>query len=39
SVFLMDANNHFVGTVAYGEAEDSALKKLQRLIENAPASS
>jgi len=39
SVFLMDANNHFVGTIAYGEAEDSALKKLQRLIVNAPASS
>ncbi|WP_417670703.1 SCO family protein [Roseibium sp.] len=39
AVFLMDANNRFVGTIAYGEAEDSALKKLRRLIANASASS
>jgi protein SCO1 len=38
AVFLMDANNQFVGTIAYGEAEDSALQKLRRLIDNAPAS-
>ncbi|WP_417685221.1 SCO family protein [Roseibium sp.] len=39
AVYLMDADNRFVGTIAYGEAEESALKKLKRLIEKAPASS
>ncbi|MEJ8473407.1 SCO family protein [Roseibium algae] len=39
SAFLMDTNNRFVGTIAYGEAEESALKKLNRLIENTPTSS
>ncbi len=39
AVFLMDADNRFVGTIAYGEAEDSAIKKLKRLIDNAPAAS
>ncbi len=38
-IYLMDANNKFVGTISYNEAEETALKKLQRLIENAPASS
>jgi len=36
AVFLMDAENRFVGTIAYGEAEDTALGKLQRLIDQAP---
>jgi protein SCO1/2 len=39
SVYLMNADNKFVGTIAYGEAEENALQKLRRLIENAPASS
>ena len=39
AVYLMDADNRFVGTIAYGEAEENALKKLRRMIENAPASS
>lgn len=39
AVYLMDADNRFVGTIAYGEAEENALKKLRRLIDNAPASS
>ncbi|QFT33552.1 SCO family protein [Roseibium porphyridii] len=39
AVYLMDADNKFVGTIAYGEAEENALQKLQRLIKNAPATS
>ena len=39
AVYLMNADNKFVGTIAYGEAEENALKKLQRLIASAPASS
>ncbi|WP_298813671.1 SCO family protein [uncultured Roseibium sp.] len=39
AVYLMDADNKFVGTIAYGEAEENALSKLQRLIKNAPATS
>jgi len=39
AVYLMNADNKFVGTIAYGEAEENALQKLRRLIENAPASS
>ncbi|WP_305984259.1 SCO family protein [Roseibium sp. MMSF_3544] len=39
AVYLMNADNKFVGTIAYQEAEDNALKKLRRLIDNAPASS
>jgi len=39
AVYLMNADNKFVGTIAYGEAEENALKKLQRLIDTAPASS
>jgi protein SCO1/2 len=35
AVFLMNADNRFVGTIAYGEAEENALKKLRRLIETA----
>ncbi|WP_299811333.1 SCO family protein [uncultured Roseibium sp.] len=39
AVYLMDADNRFVGTIAYGEDEETALKKLHRLIGEAPASS
>ncbi|PVB62987.1 SCO family protein [Labrenzia sp. 011] len=39
AVYLMDADNRFVGTIAYGEDEENALKKLRRLIGKAPASS
>ena len=35
SVYLMDKNNRFVGTIAYGENEEAAVAKLKRLIENA----
>ena len=36
AIYLMDAENRFVGTIAYGEAPENAIKKLRRLIENAP---
>ncbi len=36
-IYLMDSENHFVGTIAYGEAEENAMAKLRRLIENAGA--
>lgn len=39
AVYLMDSDNRFVGTIAYGEDEETALKKLHRLIGKAPASS
>ncbi|MBO6755361.1 MAG: SCO family protein [Roseibium sp.] len=39
SVFLMNAENRFVGTIAYGEAEETALQKLRRLIDTAEQSS
>ncbi|MCV0427091.1 MAG: SCO family protein [Roseibium sp.] len=39
AVYLMDADNKFVGTIAYAEEEENALRKLRRLIDNAPASS
>ncbi|EEE47825.1 SCO family protein [Roseibium alexandrii] len=39
AVYLMNADNKFVGTIAYGEVEETALAKLKRLIQNAPASS
>lgn len=39
AVYLMNADHKFVGTIAYGEAEETALKKLRRLIDNAAASS
>lgn len=39
AVFLMNADNRFVGTIAYGEDEENALKKLRRLIDNAPKTS
>lgn len=39
AVYLMNADNKFVGTIAYQEAENTALPKLRRLIKNAPASS
>ena len=39
AVYLMNADNKFVGTIAYGEAEENALAKLKRLIKNAPPTS
>ncbi|MET1414111.1 SCO family protein [Roseibium sp. HPY-6] len=39
AVYLMNSDNKFVGTIAYAEAEETALEKLRRLIANAPASS
>lgn len=38
AVYLMNSDNKFVGTIAYAEAEETALQKLRRLIANAPAS-
>jgi len=38
AVFLMNKDNKFVGTIAYGEAEDTALAKLKRLIASAASS-
>ncbi|GGB51526.1 hypothetical protein GCM10011316_24440 [Roseibium aquae] len=35
SMFLMNTDNQFVGTIAYGEAEETALLKLRRLIDSA----
>lgn len=32
SVFLVDSAGRFVGTIAYGEASDTALQKIRRLI-------
>lgn len=32
SVYLMDSQGRFFGTIAYGEADDIALQKLRRLI-------
>ncbi|MFC5586929.1 SCO family protein [Nitratireductor kimnyeongensis] len=34
SVYLMDADGGFVGTLSYGEAHDSMLEKLKRLAAN-----
>ncbi|MEP3048699.1 MAG: SCO family protein [Roseibium sp.] len=39
AVYLMNEDNKFVGTIAYGEAEENALAKLKRLIENSPPTS
>ncbi|ADZ71725.1 SCO family protein [Polymorphum gilvum] len=39
AVFLMNKDNRFVGTIAYGEAEETALAKLRRLIETAETGS
>lgn len=36
-IYLMDSENRFVGTIAYGEAEENAMAKLRRLIDNAGA--
>ena len=33
TVFLLDAQGHFVGSIAYGEAPDAALAKLRNLAE------
>lgn len=35
SVFLLDAQGRFVGTIAYGEGDKAALAKLQRLASGA----
>lgn len=35
SVFLMDRDGRFVGTLSYGEPPDTKLAKLQRLAQNA----
>lgn len=32
SVFMVDANGRFFGTIAYGEATDTALAKIRRLL-------
>ncbi len=32
TIYLMDANGKFVGTIAYGEADDIAMGKLEKLI-------
>lgn len=32
AIYLMNADNKFVGTIAYGEAEETAVGKLQKLI-------
>jgi len=39
AIYLMDADNKFVGTIAYQEDEETALGKLRKLIANGPASS
>ncbi|WP_415717869.1 SCO family protein [Roseibium sp.] len=39
AVYLMNADNKFVGTIAHGEAEETALQKLQKLIASSPATS
>lgn len=39
AVYLMNGDNKFVGTIAYGEEEDTALEKLRRLIANSTVSS
>lgn len=39
AVYLMDADNRFFGTIAYNEAQETALAKLRRLVSGAaPAS-
>ncbi|WP_029077025.1 SCO family protein [Kaistia adipata] len=35
SVYLMDQDGQFVGTLAYGEARDTMLEKLRRLVAGA----
>ena len=35
SVFLLDGNGRFVGTIDYGENPDTAVQKLKKLIERA----
>jgi protein SCO1/2 len=35
SVYLMDKDGQFVGTLAYGEARDTMLEKLKRLVAGA----
>ncbi|MCV6574800.1 MAG: SCO family protein [Cohaesibacter sp.] len=35
SIYLMKQNNEFMGTISYGEAHESALGKLQKLIATA----
>ena len=33
TIYLMDADGQFTGTIAYGEAEDIAMEKLKRLVQ------
>lgn len=35
SVFLVNAKGEFAGTIAYGEATDTALEKIKRLVANS----
>ncbi len=35
SIFLVDADGHFKGTIAYGESSDTAIAKLRRLVKSA----
>lgn len=37
-VYLMDANNQFVGMIAYAEAPENALEKLKNLTKRVPVS-
>lgn len=37
SIFLMDAEGHFAGTISYGEAMEMRLEKLRRLIAGGTA--
>lgn len=37
SVFLLDRDGHFKGTIAYGEDTETAIAKLERLIEQPKA--
>ncbi|MBO0345481.1 SCO family protein [Roseibium sp. CAU 1637] len=39
AVYLMDADNRFFGTIAYNEAEETALLKLRRLVKETPEAS
>lgn len=33
TIYLMDADGQFTGTIAYGESEDIAMEKLKRLVQ------
>ena len=34
TIYLMDADGQFTGTIAYGEAEDIVMEKLKRLVQS-----